>query len=331
MNIENITSRIETECQNYRFGLLPKIRSELHQQQSTGLPIFRPNTIDNAEGYAFHYGGRRELQFNLGFEDSGKYLRYGIAFSLEASQTLLDFTDLFPQIKAFNEFVIEKPEYFKDVKMWHWVGSNRSITHSVTIIPEEILIKGSFIFIGKLVSVNSIDINEILTLFDYLLDVYEYSVSEGKSLNINSSNSGLIFNSDQIKLPGKYNYSHSKDLVDVSVRHSLIQFALEKELKIEYGSKNVGLENYCNGNRVDIVCKSKNGYIFYEIKTGSTARSCIRQAIGQLMEYIHWPPSPNVEEVVVVGEPSLTPQESQYLKSLQSSISIPISYRSVSI
>lgn len=35
------------------------------------------------DSYAFHVGGRTELQFNIGLESGDEDLRYGVAFSLE--------------------------------------------------------------------------------------------------------------------------------------------------------------------------------------------------------------------------------------------------------
>src|ERR1700754_2452274 len=53
-------------------------------------------------GYAFHKGGRRELQFNVGFEEDGAYFRYGVAFSLEPSRDLSDPVEvLAPKIQRF--------------------------------------------------------------------------------------------------------------------------------------------------------------------------------------------------------------------------------------
>ncbi len=62
------------------------------------------------EDWAFHYGGRSEIQYNIGFEDEG--FRFGLAFSLETSQTLPDINLLKPKIKKLNTLYEEKPELF---------------------------------------------------------------------------------------------------------------------------------------------------------------------------------------------------------------------------
>jgi hypothetical protein len=43
------------------------------------------------------------------------------------------------------------------------------------------------------------------------------------------------------------------------------------------------------GGRIDLVVRTGEGYEFYEIKTYGSARACIREAIGQLLEYAMWP------------------------------------------
>ena len=32
-------------------------------------------------GYAYHRGGRAELQFNIGFEEEGAFFRFGVAYT----------------------------------------------------------------------------------------------------------------------------------------------------------------------------------------------------------------------------------------------------------
>jgi hypothetical protein len=80
--------------------------------------MFHPDSIKEKDGYAFHYGGRREIQFNIGFE--GKMFRHGIAFSFETSQRLPNIEILVPSVKRFNEFLAIHPQEFADMAMWYW-------------------------------------------------------------------------------------------------------------------------------------------------------------------------------------------------------------------
>ncbi|MGH2403364.1 MAG: hypothetical protein ACRDGN_02765, partial [bacterium] len=61
--------------------------------------------------YAFHVGGRTELQFNIGEEerDGQAVVRHGVAFSLELSQSLPSIEPLLPKIARFNDYVRERP------------------------------------------------------------------------------------------------------------------------------------------------------------------------------------------------------------------------------
>ena len=56
-------------------------------------------------------------------------------------------------------------------------------------------------------------------------------------------------------------------------------------LKKSMEKDNVSIENSFNLNEIDIVVKSKDGFHFYEVKTASSVKSCVRQAVGQLLEY----------------------------------------------
>jgi hypothetical protein len=59
------------------------------------------------DDWTFHLGGRDELQFNLGFESDHEKgsLRYGVAFSLETSRSLLDIAPLLKKLAFFNDYL----------------------------------------------------------------------------------------------------------------------------------------------------------------------------------------------------------------------------------
>lgn len=98
-------------------------------------------------GYAFHKGGRRELQFNIGFEDHG-YFRYGVAFSLEADRNLQEpLAALSTRMLAFNALLSRFPE-LADLEMWSYQGE-RSANAPVHAIPERLFAQRTFIFIGE--------------------------------------------------------------------------------------------------------------------------------------------------------------------------------------
>jgi hypothetical protein len=79
------------------------------------------------------------------------------------------------------------------------------------------------------------------------------------------------------------------------------------------------------------VVRQNNEYWFYEIKTAHSPRACIRQAIGQLLEYAFWTSSQNVTRLIVVGETPLDQDGAKYLRTLQKQFSLPIDYEHINL
>lgn len=115
MNIREIAVKINEESHKYQFGKLQDLRKEIKglSKKASSL-IFTDQTISN-DGWAFHHGGRKEIQFNIGFESEG--LRYGIAFSLETSRSLPDLSILYPKILKLNSLIRNEPDLFLGYKM----------------------------------------------------------------------------------------------------------------------------------------------------------------------------------------------------------------------
>lgn len=104
----------------------------------------------------------------------------------------------------------------------------------------------------------------------------------------------------------------------VSHVHVEMQNALYIELLNEYCEDNVAAENpMAVGNPADLVVSTPDGYAIYEIKTSLLPRQCIRQAIGQLLEYAYWLRSPEVCDLVVVGPSELDRDSAGYIESLR--------------
>src|SRR5258708_8376548 len=101
-------------------GQLQEIRRQLKPHaRVAGNSIFTHQTIFEGplNAYAFHYGGRQELQFNVGIEPGG--IRHGVAFSFEPSQSLPDpVRILTPKVRRFNEFLSLYPDQFPDMRLW---------------------------------------------------------------------------------------------------------------------------------------------------------------------------------------------------------------------
>lgn len=171
INLRDIAIQINQKSSDFEIGNLQEIRKDLKGlKKRANCNIFVDDSKTMTDDWAFHYGGRSELQFNIGFEDEG--FRYGLAFSLETSQTLPDISLLKPKIKKLNVLFQENPALFKGYKMWYWQGGQRSEIYDIRKIGTDLIQNGTFIFFGKLIEEENLDYNEILQTFDNMLPIY---------------------------------------------------------------------------------------------------------------------------------------------------------------
>lgn len=179
--ISTLAADLNSMAKNYAIGQLQDLRAALHNRQKSGNVIFANKSIYDT--YAFHYGGRRELQFNIGLDGDNDepFFRFGVAFSLEPNITLPEIEPLGPKIDRFNEFLEGHRSYFQDLRMWVWEGRHR---HQETA-PHKIALADfkphNFIFIGTHSPIDAIDPNRILQTFDYLLTLYRYTEGDQKA------------------------------------------------------------------------------------------------------------------------------------------------------
>lgn len=136
---------------------------------------------EQLSGYAFHWGGRGELQFNVGFEDD-RYFRYGVAFSFEPSQNHPDPTGaLAPKVARFNAILNEFP-VLQTLRMWSYDDVTRNEHRSVAPIPAALVKTGNFIFVGERVDalrgVTPQMVERAATVLASLLPLYESIESE---------------------------------------------------------------------------------------------------------------------------------------------------------
>lgn len=184
-DIRTVAEELNTRSDKYEIGKLQDIRKTIKRlKRRPSANIFSKQTIFN-EGYAFHLGGRTELQFNIGKDDSGgKMLRHGVAFSFETNQTLPGIDLLFPKVRLFNEFMRLYPDEYTDMRMWHMRrmdkrNKNRSDKYMPSAIPRERTESGVFVFLGKHSKIDELDYDNILADFDRPLPLYRYVESGG--------------------------------------------------------------------------------------------------------------------------------------------------------
>lgn len=106
---------------------------------------------------------------------------------------------------------------------------------------------------------------------------------------------------------------------------------LGKNLEIDINS--ISEEHEVNKiNYIDLVAKSTNEQIiFFEIKTVPDARLCIRQALGQLMEYSYFPNTNHAQKLIVVGIGEKTEEIRDYIEKLNNDFNIPINYLQIKL
>lgn len=178
--MKNITDKLNNLSVGTKIGELQKIRQELGIIKNRLKPTIFGRGVHS--DYAFHRGGRMEVQFNIGYDLEYKKFRYGIAFSLETSNFVRDISPLYPKVERFNEYLRKNPEKFLEYQTFSQVNL-KSIgkIEPVKVIEKEFYTKSTktFIFIGKFFDktiddITTEDCQTILKTFDDLLDVYKY-------------------------------------------------------------------------------------------------------------------------------------------------------------
>jgi hypothetical protein len=328
MNLTEIVAEIEARAHGLEIGRLQEIRKALKDMKR--LPhtsIFHPDSIKEKDGYAFHYGGRREIQFNVGFE--GNIFRHGLAFSFEPSQTLPNIEVLVPSVRRFNEFLEIYPQEFADMAMWYWDHGSRSTDYPPAPMKSELVRKGVFVFLGRAQHPEQIDFDLIVQDFERLLPLYRF-VEGSRTFPETTEQpvSQFRFQAGCRSKASSTSTSIPERELNVRLRHNDIEFGLYKYLARLYGEENVGTENANAGGKVDVVVQREKKFWFYEIKTSISARGCIREALAQLLEYSFWPGAQVAERLIIVGEPELDDDTRSYIGVLTKLFSLPIEYQS---
>lgn len=325
--LAQVSEEINKKSKSYKVGNLQSIRKKINKLSRTpSSQLFDQRTV--FENWGWHYGGRKELQFNIGIE--GEFVRYGVAFSLECSQSLPNIDVLVPKIARFNEYLNEFCENFSDLRMWHYESDVRSSEYMPSSIPQERVKEGIFIFLGARSEKNAIDYDQILQILDRLLPIYLFTEGDLPEIALEKRLNDFRFSAGCTKKPSQTSGLLTQRELDIRLRHNDYQSNLYIELSALYGEDNVGTEIYANGLSIDLVVKQGESYWFYEIKTASTARACIRQALGQIMEYSYWPGHQRAAKLIIIGSAVATAEEISYIEYLQETFNLPLEYKAVS-
>lgn len=133
---------------------------------------------------------------------------------------------------------------------------------------------------------------------------------------------GLISDSDYFMIVGeKY--------VKVERKHKQMQNALFMLLSDDY--KNLKMEeapDFTSKDKVDIMGKhvASGEKHYFEVKTFN-AKQSIREALGQILEYAHYPQKNNADKLFIVGLGKPTTKDKEYMGFLRQAYNLPVWYR----
>jgi hypothetical protein len=245
MDIKSLSKKLNESAKSdgHHIAQLPTLRKKYLRKERLPDHIFDDKTVFPKEKYAFHYGGRDEMQFNVGEETINgiAITRYCLAISLESSRSLTNPPrTLLPFWKRFKEVLQKHPEYSKQYKIWYHTRPTHE-NHSVHFLSSEnvddtIFAINNFICIGNYISkpISDLDENDISTMLyglDSLLPIYNYCVLKRK--DVFDQELRLIrvcWNENEWKLPSgpqgkskdpnshenKYGYGHEEWIFDLT-------------------------------------------------------------------------------------------------------------------
>ncbi|MEF2147699.1 hypothetical protein [Aquilutibacter rugosus] len=319
IDIPKIASELNSLAAQGFTKRLQSIRAEHTKKRQLGNDLFRlDSTVQN--DFAFHFGGRSECQFNIGWMNlyGDEVFRYGVALSLETSRSYPDPKILFSKIDRLRTFLSQNNFSF---------GFHLTVGHDEiewTQLNDSLKEAGKFVFFGKVCDPKNLDLEEVLLTFEDLLELYEYvSFGDTDSLDLNAGS--LNLSGARRLADGTTKYELGRREVERRAEHRTIQNEL---MGLFDSNTRLGVEvKRETGGMVDLVTELDGNYHFYEVKTCVTARHCIREAIGQLLDYafrsVHSRP---VAKLIVVGRGTLKPDDERYLRKLNELISVPIEY-----
>ena len=104
-----------------------------------------------------------------------------------------------------------------------------------------------------------------------------------------------------------------------------MQLELRRQL-IAAGAE-VGTEHPDGSGRfIDLVARHHVEVEFYEINSGIGPRLCIREALGQLLEYAYWGDIVRPARLFVVGDQPIDCEAAAYLQTLRHEFQLPLFY-----
>lgn len=114
--------------------------------------------------------------------------------------------------------------------------------------------------------------------------------------------------------------------------HNYLQTRLYEQLVVKHSAEQIGTEVPVGIGRacVDIcLVVDKQHTVFYEIKTNPSARACVREALGQALEYAYWPDVERAQKLIIVGPADITESLVSYMQLLRTRFGHCVYYQKV--
>ncbi|WP_026971374.1 hypothetical protein [Aliagarivorans marinus] len=110
--------------------------------------------------------------------------------------------------------------------------------------------------------------------------------------------------------------------------HKMLQNKLLEELCKEYDHENLHTEH----DYVDMQVILADRVILFEVKTALCANRCLREALGQILQYGHrYALEKKRVEYVIVGQHPVNKESDSYFQHLRRLINAPLSYRQIKL
>lgn len=258
-----------------------------------------------------------------------RWWRHGVAFSFEPGRTLPDPNELRPKVLRFNVWLRSNADALRGLHMWDFVDSKRNPERQPGEIYAHSVESKAFVFLGAIVPESEVDVDKILDDFDRLYPLYQFVESGAELPEPSPANKSRP---PESKRATHTIASHIAAEIEVDLRHNLLQESLVSILGEEFPGCQVHREyEVAEGGQVDVAVELADGSLFCEIKVASHVRAAMRQAIGQLLEYVHWPDKCRAKKWWVLSEAEPSPEDIAYIRLLRTQYGLPLFYRRIDL
>jgi hypothetical protein len=158
-----------------------------------------------------------------------------------------------------------------------------------------------------------------------------YSTLLNKDIEPNlelSTNKGFVFVAGRKSKTKSTIVHYGEKTSEVDLFHNRMQENVYNQFVNKYGAKKVRMEHPTGiGSSVDLVIKEGNSHVFFEFKTSNSIKSCIREALSQLLEYAYFPNEKRAIKLIIVSQNKATKDAQEYLKKIREQFHIPVYYQ----